>query len=442
MRSTVASIADVSTIDAERLMSKVLWRIVPFLFLCYLVNFIDRTNVSFAALTMNQELAISPTAFGGMVGLFFFGYFIFEIPSNLMMQRFGARIWITRIMLTWGAITIATAFVQSATQLYIARFLLGVAEAGFTPGVFLYLCGWFPAKWRAKALAAFLVGIPVSTVIGGPLSSAILGMHGLGNLQGWRWLFLIEGIPAIVLGLVCLPIMIDKPSKAPWLSPREKAWIEAELHSERLIIEKNHPMTLRQALTNRRVVVLALTNFSGIVGLFGIGFWMPQIIKGFGLSNAIVGFVTAIPFLFGAVGMVLWARNSDRTGERVKHVAASCLLAAAGLAASSVLHQPILAMIALTAAIVGVYAFQATFWALPPAFLSGRAAAGGIAMIVSIGNLGGFVGPYLVGWLKQTTQSFFGPLLVLSGFLVLAAILVTYFGHHVRLVEQLEQVRQ
>ena len=340
-------------------------------------------------------------------------------------------------MITRGLITMATFMVRNVTQYSIARFLLGVAEAGFTPGVFLYLTGWVPAHWRAKALAAFLVGIPVSTVGGGPLASALLGMHQAGGLKGWQWLFLVEGGLAVVLGVMCLFILIDTPEKAPWLDSREKAVLTAALSREQSSIEAGHgTLTLGQALSNPSVLLLAFINFCSIVGLFGISFWLPQIMKGMALSTTAIGFVTAGVGVVGGIGMVLWARRSDRTGERVWHVSACCLLAGLGLAASSLFSAPLYALLALTLAVTGAYAFQATFQAIPPSFLIGRAAAGGIALIISTGNPGGFVGPYLVGWIRDATQSFSAPLLTLAAFPLLAAMLIPLFGRSVKLVAQ------
>ncbi|WP_081889516.1 MFS transporter [Caballeronia sordidicola] len=419
-------------VSQERTMGKVARRILPFVCFCFLVNYIDRTNISFAALTMNKDLGITPTGFGWMVGVFFIGYCISEIPSNLALQKFGARIWIARIMITWGIMTVVCAFARTPTQLTIARFLLGVAEGGFAPGIFIYLGYWFPAQWRAKAIATFLLGVPLAAVIGGPLSSAILSLHGLGGLKQWQWLFLLEGIPAVALGIFCLFTLKDSPSKATWLSPGEKAWLESELQLERARIETTGHMTLRQSLTDLRVVILSCTYLTGLIGLNGVYYWMPQIVKSLGLSNVEVGLVSAIPNFLGAVAMILWARSSDRTGKRVWHVTATCLLGAVAMAASSLAHDGIFIMIGLTVALIGAFGFLATFWALPSTFLTGRAAAGGFGLILSIGNSSGFFGPYLVGWLKQTTPGYSGSLLALSGFLLLAAMLTMAFGRSVR----------
>lgn len=413
-------------------MAKVSWRILPFVCMCFLVSYIDRTNVSFAALTMNRDLGISPTAFGWIVGAFFIGYCLSEIPSNLALQKFGARIWIARIMITWGIMTVVCSLSRTPGQLMVARFFLGVAEGGFAPGIFIYLGYWFPARWRAKAIATFLLGVPLAAVIGGPLSSAILSLNGIGGMKQWQWLFLLEGIPAVILGALCLFTLLDSPQKATWLSEDEKRWIEAELQSERAAIESVGHMSLRQSLTDVRVLVLSLTYLTGLIGLNGVYYWMPQIVKSLGLSDVTVGLVCAVPNLLGAVAMVLWARSSDRTGKRVWHVSATCLVGAAAMALSSLTHHGVLVMLGLSVALIGAFGFLATFWALPQTFLTGRAAAGGFGLILSIGNSSGFFGPYLVGWLKQTTPGYSGSLQWLSAFLLIAALLTLIFGASLR----------
>ncbi|PMS36067.1 sugar phosphate permease [Trinickia symbiotica] len=416
----------------QRTMAKVAWRILPFLCFCFLVNYIDRTNVSFAALTMNRDLGVTPTGFGWIVGAFFFGYCISEIPSNLALQRFGARVWLACIMIAWGFMTMVCASARTPAELMAARFLLGVAEGGFSPAVFIYLAHWFPSRWRAKAIATFLLGVPLAAVIGGPLSGAILSLAGVGGLKHWQWLFVLEGIPALGLGALCLRTLIDSPSKAGWLDAGEKAWIESELRVERAEIERAGHMTLGQSLTDFRVVVLSLTYLTGLIGLNGVYYWMPQILKSFGLDTVTVGFVSAIPNFVSAVGMVLWARSSDRTGKRVGHVIATCIVGAAALAASSVLTDPKWVMVGLTVALIGGFGFLATFWAVPSTFLTGRAAAGGFGLILSIGNSSGFFGPYIVGWLKEETHGYGGSFFALSGFLLAAVLLSLTFAYRAR----------
>jgi ACS family tartrate transporter-like MFS transporter len=410
------------------LFRKLLWRLIPFLFVSYVVSYLDRLNVSIAALTMRHDIGLGPTALGLGFGMFAAGYVSCEIPSNLMLHRFGARLWIARIMITWGLISALTSLVTSATNFYIVRFLLGVAEAGFVPGICYYLTLWFPNAWRAKAMVAFLVAVPITGVIGSPISGALLGLDGTLGLHGWQWLFVLEGLPAVALGVVCLWVLTDSPAKADWLSVDERDWLQGVLTQERTELERRHSYTVRQVLTNGRVLTLALINFCYIVGTNGVSLWMPQVIKEFGLSNLEVGFVAAIPYLSGAVGMVLWARHSDQKLERTWHVATAGLLAAVAFAASASMHAPWLAMIALTVGMTGVYGFFGTFWAIPPSFLSGQAAAAGIAMIISIGNLGGLVGPYVVGWTREATQSFALAFIAMSGFFLVASVLVVMLG--------------
>jgi ACS family tartrate transporter-like MFS transporter len=409
-------------------LSKAMWRIVPFLFICYIIAYLDRVNVGFAALSMNKNLGLSPIQYGWGVGLFFFGYFALEIPSNLMLQRIGARVWIARIMITWGLISACTSMVTGPVSFYVMRFLLGLAEAGFVPGVFLYLASWFPGVWRSRTTATFLVGIPVAGLIGSPVSGLLLNLEGWMGLHGWQWLLIMEGLPAVLLGIVCLFVLSDRPAEAQWLLPEERAWLSTRMAEEHRDIGSHSPGTLRAALSNPGVLICAATNFAMIMGSSGVAYWTPLIIRNFGLSYTQVGLVTAIPPAVATVAMVLWARSADRTGRRVAHVAATGILGFCGLAFSAFADTPGLAIAGLTATVVASTSFQATFWAIPPGFLTGRAAAGGIALIVSVGNLGGFTGPYLVGYLKQTTDSYQTALLLLSCCILISALLVTIAG--------------
>jgi ACS family tartrate transporter-like MFS transporter len=419
------------TVSAETL-GKVLRHILPFLFICYVVNYLDRVNVGIAALAMNKDLNISPSEFGWGAGLFFVGYFMFQIPSNLMLQKVGARRWVAVIMVTWGVISTATAFITGPVTFGLARFLLGVAEGGFVPGVFLYLTLWFPNEWRAKATATFLVGIPVASIVGSPISGALLSLPEIFGLRSWQWLLILEGMPAIVLSLVCLFVLIDRPELASWLDPEEKRLLAHQLDAERQQIEQHHRFTLAETLSNGRVITMAAINFTSIIGGFGVQLWLPQIIKGFGLTNAEVGWVNAIPYVFGAVAMVLWAISSDRAADRTWHVASTTLVAAIGLAMAAFVSSPILSLVALTLSIIGTLSFQATFWAVPPSFLTGRSAAAGIAFIVAVGNLGGFAGPYLIGRVKEVTNSYAIALLVLAGSLACSTIMMLMLGNPTR----------
>lgn len=405
------------------------WRLIPFLILAYFLAYLDRVNLGFAALTMNADLNFSPTVFAWGAGIFFIGYFIFEVPSNIALEKFGASRWIARIMVSWGIISALMAIVSGSTSFYVLRFLLGVAEAGFFPGIILYLTYWYPAEYRARFLAAFAIAVPVSTVIGAPISGMLLGLDGIMGLKGWQWLFIIEGIPSVLLGIVTWFYLTDKPSKADWLTPDQKMWLADKLESERTVKESAHGMSLGQALTSPKVLMLSVIYFGFVAALYGMQFWLPQIVKAFGFTNVQTGFVTAIPYAFGSIAMILWARHSDRTRERVWHVGLPLLLIAVALAVSGVVGNPTVTMVALTVAAIGVFCTFALFWTLPTAWLSGTAAAGAIAMINSIGNLAGFGGPYLIGFVKEATGSTSTGLLVLAAMPLIAGILVLAGNH-------------
>jgi MFS family permease len=378
---------------------------------------------------MNHDLGLSPSEFGWSAGLFFFGYFLAEVPSNLALQAVGARKWIARILITWGLLSAGTAFAVGPVSFGVMRILLGLGEAGFTPGVFLYFTYWFPARARGRATAAFLLGIPIANIIGAPISSSLLALDGLAGLHGWQWLLILEGLPATILGFVCLFTLTDKPEQAKWLSPEERTWLAEVLASERQAIAAKHASKLKDAFTNWRVLVCAAVNFCAIIGSVGLGLWMPQILKGFGFGVVTVGFLAAIPYICGAVTMMLWARLSDKGRERSWFVASVLLLGAValvvcGYASSSAL----ISIVALCGAVVGIMCYQSTFWPIPSSFLTGSAAAGGLALIVSIGNMGGFVGPYLIGEIRETTGSFSWALIAVAAFLTLAAILIRLVG--------------
>jgi len=405
------------------------WRLIPFLVLAYFFSYLDRVNLGFAALTMNADLKFSPLVFAWGAGIFFIGYVLFEVPSNLALEKFGASRWIARIMVTWGIVSMLMVTVSGEVSFYVLRFLLGVAEAGFFPGIILYLTYWYPAEYRARFLAAFGIAVPISTVIGAPISGLLLGLDGVAGLKGWQWLFIIEGIPAVLLGIVSWFFLTDRPEHANWLKPEQKAWLAAKLNSEIAAKEAVKRVTLGEALSSPKVITLALIYFGFVAALYGMQFWLPQIVKAFGLSNAQTGFVTAIPYLFGTIAMIFWARHSDSSRERVFHVGAPFFLTAIALAAASYLTDPTATMVALTLAAIGIFAIFAVFWTLPTAWLSGTAAAGAIALINSIGNLAGFGGPYLVGWVKEATGSTSSGLLVLALLPLIGGLLV-FFGDH------------
>ena len=389
------------------------------------MNYLDRFNISFAALEMKADLGLGDAVYGLGAGMFFAGYVTFEIPSNLILQRLGARRWIARIMTTWGALSCAMLFVRTPVSFYWVRFLLGVAEAGFLPGMIFYLTHWIPARDRARVFALFLTSTALAGVVGGPISAALLQLRGVGGLAGWQWLFLVEGLPAVVLGVTTYFFLPDHPAEARWLSTAERTWLEDVLEEERAALQRTHPLTLWQALTHGRVWRLALLYFSTIISFYGVAFWLPQIVQSFsGLGNAATSLLSALPYLAAAVGMVIVARHSDRTGERRRHVAGAAFAAAAGLIAGAVVQrQPVLAFLALCLAATGIWSTLGPFWSLPTAFLSGTAAAGGIALINSVGNVGGFVGPTVMGFLKARTQAFGSGLFVLAACLVVAGVL-------------------
>ncbi len=400
-------------------------RLIPFLFLLYILNFLDRVNVGFAALEMNRDLGFGPAVYGLGAGIFFIGYCLFEVPSNLVLYRTGARIWIARIMVTWGLAASAMMFVRTPASFYTLRFLLGVAEAGFFPGIIFYLTYWYPARDRARAYAWFLAAIPVCGVIGGPVSGALLGLDGRLGLQGWQWLFLLEGIPSVVVGIAVLWLLPDRPSDARWLPQAEREWLEARLAAERPEHAEPHGESMRHTLRNPTVWWLGLGYFMLVVALYGFALWLPQLVKASGqFTNFEVGVITAIPYSVAAVGMVAMGRRSDRTGERHVHLAIPAIVGALGFVAVTRTDSTVLLVAALSLTAFGVLGWLGPFWALPTALLRERAAAGGIALINSMGAVGGFVGPYLIGTIKQRTGSFTPGLLVLAGFLLGAVVLV------------------
>ncbi|CAB3819831.1 Putative metabolite transport protein NicT [Achromobacter animicus] len=395
---------------------------MPLLVVCYVVAYLDRVNVGFAKLQMLQELQFSETVYGLGAGIFFIGYFIFEIPSNIILHKVGARIWIARIMITWGIISACMMFVTSEHMFYFLRFLLGAAEAGFFPGIILYLTYWYPAARRGRITTFFMTAVPMSGLIGGPISGWIMAtFHGDHGLSGWQWLFLLEGIPSVVIGVLVLIYLDDRINKAKWLTANEKAVLIRNIAAEEQ--QKEDP-PIRAALTKPRVWAMALIYFSFVMGLYGVGFWMPSLIKNTGVQSPLaIGLLTAVPNLFAVIGMILISRNSDRQRERRWHVALPALFGAVGLFLSAVWSgNTVLAILALTVANIGICTVLPLFWSLPTALLGGTAAAAGIALINSVGNLAGFVSPYLVGWLKDLTRTTNTGLSMLAGCLVVGAL--------------------
>ena len=413
--------ADNFLAQEDAIFGKVAWRLIPFLGLLYIVNFLDRVNVGFAALTMNKDIGLGEEAYGWGAGIFFIGYFIFEVPSNVILERVGARLWIFRIMLSWGLVSSATAFVHGPLSFYVLRFLLGVMEAGFFPGIMLYLTYWFHASSRARFNSYFFFAIPLASAIGGPLSSAIMQLGGVGHLHGWQWLFLLEGAPACILSFFVLTHLPDRPARAKWLSDDEKRVVTA-----RLARDAAPASDLWSGLSDIRVWWLAAADFGIIFALYGIGFWLPQIVKAMGYSNLQTGFVVACPYVVCAFAMIAWARSSDALGERIWHIVVAALLGASGFAVAALLHTNLLSLVALTVAAIGIYAALVSIWTLPSSILGGTAAAGGIALINSLANLGGFVGPSIMGWLKQSTGGYETGMAVLAaGLLSSVALILT-----------------
>jgi ACS family tartrate transporter-like MFS transporter len=421
---------NMESFDLERrTIAKVSARLVPFLITCYFVAYLDRVNVGFAALTMNTDLGLSASAFGFGAGVFFLTYFLFEVPSNLFLERVGARSWIARIMFTWGVVSGATAFIVGETSFYVVRVLLGIAEAGFFPGIIFFLTLWFPAMYRARIIGYFMAAIPLSTVIGAPLSGLLLQLDGFMGLKGWQWLFIVEAVPAVILSVVVFFYLTDRPADATWLEPDERAWLVARLRVEQAKRETVRRYTVKEALLNLKVLALSFVYFGAVATNYGLSFFLPQIVKAFGVSNLQAGLITALPYIVGAIGIVWWGRHSDRTLERRFHLALPLFVASAGIAVSTALDDPAMKMVALSIAGFGIFGCLPVFWTLPTAFLGGAAAAGGIALINSIGNLAGFVGPYAVGRVKDMTGSYTGGLLSLSVVGFAAAIIVLALEH-------------
>jgi MFS transporter, ACS family, tartrate transporter len=416
-----------------RTIRKVRIRILPFVFLLFVVCFLDRINIGFAALTMNKELGITSQQYGLLFGIFFLGYFFFEIPSNLLLHKVGARIWIARILITWGAVATLTGFVRTVHHLYVVRFLLGLAEAGYIPGMILYMTYWFPQREQARAVALFSTANPVTTILGAPASGLILDhVHWLG-LASWRWLLILEGIPAIVFGFLTYFLLPSRPQEAKFLTADEKVWIQEELGcEEQQKLERRRYSTL-QALANGRVWHLGLIYFGMIIGQYALTSWAPQLVKSLSIrySNSMVGLLLTVPYLVGFVGMILISRSSDRTAERRFHVAIPALTGGAALLLGAT-HSAFLTVVLLPFVAIGVYGFMGPFWALPSEFLAGFSAAAGIALINSVGNLGGFVGPYIIGAIAMKTGNFYAGLAIAGVPLFISATLVLLLTRRAR----------
>jgi MFS transporter, ACS family, tartrate transporter len=417
---------DLQTVERATI-AKVSWRLLPLVAVAYCMAYIDRTNIAVAALTMNKDLGLSAYIYGWGAGIFFFSYFLFEIPSNLILERAGARLWIARIMMTWGLVSGLTAFVTGATSFLVVRFLLGAAEAGFFPGMILYFTYWFPSEYRGRVISTLFIAQPVANALASIVSGAILGMDGVLGLKGWQWIFIIEALPAMVLAFVVLKVMTDRPELADWLAPEEKNWLQARLGEESRRIESAGRLTLLRALCDARVLALSMMYFMSVTANYGIVFFMPQIIKGIGLSNMMTGLVSSLPYIIGTIGLILWGWSSDRNNERRWHLIFASTLAAAGLVFAGWSGSSYWALLGMSAATVGIYGSRASFWPMPSIFLTGTAAAGAIALINATGNLGGYVGPFIVGWIKDSTGSFEMGLYFLAA-CSLACAVITYFA--------------
>lgn len=391
----------------KRAIRRITLRLIPFMFVLYIVAYIDRVNVGFAALQMNAELKLSNAVFGFGSGIFFIGYFLFEIPSNLILHRIGARVWIARIMITWGVIASTMMFVTGQKSFYVLRFLLGFAEAGFFPGMILYLTYWFPHKYLARNVALFMTATALAGVFGGPVSGALLEMQGICGLSGWQWMFLLEGIPAILLGFAVLVYLPEKPEKSAWLPQEERDWLRSRLAREHQEKSVEKEQGLLQTVKSIRVWVLCLIYFTLVVSMYGIAFWMPLMLKSItGFSNFHVGIVSVLPYLAAAVFMVIIGISSDRTGERRRYMAGSLILGAIGFFSTVFTGSPVWSVASLIIASMGIWGALGPFWAFTGSFLSGVGAAGGFALINSIGNLGGFAGPWLMGMFRDSTGSY------------------------------------
>lgn len=414
---------------AKRTTTKITRRIMPFLIVLFIVAFIDRVNVGFAKLEMGDSLGFDSEIFGFGAGIFFFGYFLFEIPGSYLVEVWSARKWLARIIFTWGLVCVLTGFIQSAEQFYLARFLLGLAEAGFFPGVIVYLSHWFRYQDRAKAIAMFMTAVPVANIIASPISGYILGLNWF-DVEGWRWVFILEGFPAVVLGIVTLFYLTDRPKDATWLDEDEKAWINEELEKERAARRNAERRSFFSALADRRVILLTLIYFFAVTAAYGFNFWLPTIIKGFGYTNFQTSLIASLPYVAGLAMMLLVGWSSDRSGERRWHTALPLIAVSVGLFLGAISSSsPVFAIGLFCVACAGIYGYLPAFWATPGLFLTEAAAAVSIGFINSVGNLGGFFGPYIVGYLDKHTGSFYFGIVYLSVSALVAATLAVLLSH-------------
>jgi MFS transporter, ACS family, tartrate transporter len=419
---------DIPAIET-RTIRKISWRLLPLIVIAYLVAYIDRTNVAFASLTMNKDIGLSAYTYGWGAGIFFLGYFFFEVPSNVILHKVGARKWIARIMFSWGIVSALMAIVHGPAGFLTMRFLLGVAEAGFFPGIILYFTYWFPTKYRARVISTLFLAVPISNGAASLMSGAILSsMNGVLGLRGWQWVFIIEAVPAVVLATLVWKLLTDRPEVADWLAPEERQWLATELENERKAITALHKeMTLWKALLDRRVLALCVMYLATVAANYGLSFFLPQIVKQLGRSTFQTGVLSAIPFFVGTIGLLGWGFSSDKRHERKWHMITACLFASIGLAGAGWVGASYWAIFFLSIATMGIYGSRPPFWPMASTFLTGTAVAGAIALINSVGNLGGYVGPLIVGWAKDTTKSFNAGLYFLAASIFLGAV-ITFFA--------------
>ncbi len=413
-----ASASEQSAAADQRVFTRVAWRLLPILTLAYVFNYLDRNNIGFAALQMNRAVGLTATEFGRGAGILFLGYCFLEVPSNMILYRVGARVWLARIMISWGVISAATVFVRGPWSFYLLRFLLGAAEAGFFPGVAFYLGNWFPAEYRTRVIAWFMVAIPISSVVGGAMSGALLSMNGLFGLAGWKWLFLVEGVPVALIGVVVLRVLTETPEQASWLSDDERRLVQTRVAGE---VRHREVRQLLPALKDVRVLILGGVQFGFLVGSYGVGIWLPLIIKAGRLTDLQVGFVSSGVYVMASIAMILWANHVDRGGNKVLNLALACLVAGVGLAGAIVATNFWVSLAWLTVSLAGINGARGIFFTIPMRFLTGPALAGGLAFINSIGTAGGFVGPTVMGWLVDRTGSFSAGLAAMAACLFLSA---------------------
>lgn len=427
-----ATVVDEHELEIElekRTMRKASWRILPFVMVSFFLCWLDRVNIGFAALTMREDLALTATMFGFGAGVFFIAYFLGEVPSNVLLDKFGARRRIARIMVTWGAISALMATVQGEYSFYALRFLLGLAEAGFFPGIIYYFTHWFPARHRGKIISRFMIASPCSLFVGAPISTWLLGFDGALGLHGWQFLFIAEGIPTVLFGIVIFLFLPDRPASAKWLADDEREWLDKTMKAEYASVQKTKGhMSLKEVFKNPIVLVLGLVYFLTQAPPNGLGMWIPQVVKAFGgLSTQQIGFVAAIPYAFAILGLVLWGQSSDRTMERKWHFLSATILAGVGMIIGSrLMDNPVLAMVFISASAMGIYALIPIFWTIPPMFLTGVGAAAGIALINAIGNLGGFAGPFIMGAMRDWTGDFAAGLTALGVMMLGATVIGCY----------------